>query len=93
MNIRKHQIFYSVKASTVAGGSLLGRGLFDLLRDAQTEADKYPAHEIWRHEDASGVRVKNELLYSADGDKQSETAAERYDKEVYGDRWHTPMSL
>lgn len=28
-----------------------------------------------------------------DGRDDDETPAERYDREVYGDAWHTPMSL
>lgn len=62
MKYKKNQVFYSVNACATLGGACLARGIFDALRDAQTEADKWEEWEIWRHEDRNGTRVENKLF-------------------------------
>ena len=50
--------YYGVKAGADPT-ALLGRGVFDLLRDAKSEANKYPVHEIWAYdENEKGERTR-----------------------------------
>jgi len=65
MKYKKNQVSYSVNACTTLGGACLSRGLFDALRDAQTEADNWAEWEIWRHEDRNGRRVENKLWFAS----------------------------
>jgi hypothetical protein len=65
MKYKKTQVFYSVSAAATFGGAFLSRGLFDVLRDAQIEADKWAEWEICRHEDRNGIRVENKLWFAS----------------------------
>jgi hypothetical protein len=58
------RVFYSVSAPSAIGASFLNRGVFDLLRDAEKEANKYPFFSIVRHEDRSDKRVSNKEIKS-----------------------------
>ena len=65
MKYKKNQVFYSVNSCAIVGGACLSRGLFETLRVAQVEANKWAEWEIWRHEDRDGKRVENKLWFAS----------------------------
>ena len=65
MKTKRTQVFYTVNACQIEGGSCLSRGIFETLGDAQSRANGFPEWEIWRHEDRNGVRVENKLWFAS----------------------------
>jgi hypothetical protein len=59
------QIYYGVKAGSDFS-ALIGRGVFDLRRDAIACAEKFPAFQVWRYEDKDGKRFSEELVREID---------------------------
>ena len=59
------QVYYGVKAGSDFS-ALLGRGVFNLKRDAIECANRFPAFQIWRYEDRWGKRYSEELTRERD---------------------------
>lgn len=59
------QIYYGVKAGSDFS-ALLGRGVFNLKRDAIECAERFPAFQVWRYEDRGGKRFCEELIRELD---------------------------
>ena len=59
------QIYYGVKAGSDFS-ALLGRGVFNLKRDAMDCAERFPAFQVWRYEDRGGKRFCEELVRELD---------------------------
>ena len=59
------QIYYGVKAGSDFS-ALLGRGVFNLKRDAMDCAERFPAFQVWRYEDRGGKRFCEELVQELD---------------------------
>jgi hypothetical protein len=59
------RIYYGVKAGCDFS-ALIGRGVFDIKRDAVAIAECFPAFQVWRFEDHNGKRYSCELVRERD---------------------------